>query len=107
MLVQKNEMRTVSDIGVQIPQVYIPKPNIDLTKWSVIACDQFTSEPEYWDEVEKVIGDAPSTLNLIFPEAYLENANKAERVDKIQTTMQKYMEDDILQVHEGLIYVER
>ncbi|HRJ76257.1 MAG TPA: DUF1015 family protein, partial [Anaerolineales bacterium] len=64
-------MKTFSDIGVQIPQVYIPKQNIDLTKWSVIACDQFTSEPEYWHEVEKIVGDSVSTLHLILPEVYL------------------------------------
>jgi hypothetical protein len=100
-------MKTFSDIGVQIPQVYIPKPNIDLTKWSVIACDQFTSEPEYWREVEKIVGDSISTLHLILPEVYLENEDKDERVKQIQSTMKKYVEDDLFQLHEGLIYVER
>lgn len=100
-------MKTFSDIGVQIPQVYIPKPNIDLSKWSVIACDQFTSEPDYWREVEKIVGDSVSTLNLILPEVYLENEDKDERVKQIHSTMKKYMEDDLFQLHEGLIYVER
>ncbi|HCR72700.1 MAG TPA: DUF1015 domain-containing protein [Anaerolineae bacterium] len=100
-------MKTFSDIGVQISQVYIPKPNIDLSKWAVIACDQFTSEPEYWHEVEKIVGDSVSTLNLILPEVYLENEDKDQRVKQIQSTMKKYLEDDLLQMHEGLIYVER
>jgi len=100
-------MKTFSDIGVQIPQVYIPKQNIDLTKWSVIACDQFTSEPEYWHEVEKIVGDSVSTLHLILPEVYLENEDKDERVKQIHSTMKKYVEDDLFQLHEGLIYVER
>lgn len=100
-------MKTILDIGVQIPQVYIPKPNIDLSKWAVIACDQFTSEPEYWRKVEKIVGDSVSTLNLILPEVYLENKDKDQRVKQIQSTMKKYLEDDLLQLHEGLIYVER
>ena len=49
-------MKIISDIGIQIPQVYLPKAGTDLTKWAVIACDQFTSEPEYWQEVEKIVG---------------------------------------------------
>jgi hypothetical protein len=100
-------MKTFSDIGVQISQAYIPKPNIDLTKWAVIACDQFTSEPEYWHEVEEIVGDSVSTLKLILPEVYLKNKDKDERVKQIQSTMKKYLEDDLLQLHEGLIYVER
>lgn len=100
-------MKTLSDIGVQIPQVYLPKSNIDLSKWAVIACDQFTSEPEYWQEVEKVVGSSVSTLNLILPEVYLENKDKDERVQQIQSTMKKYLEDDLFQLYEGLIYVER
>ncbi|MBL8050173.1 MAG: DUF1015 domain-containing protein [Anaerolineales bacterium] len=107
MLAQKNETKTISDLGIQIPQVYLPKSNIDLTKWAVIACDQFTSEPEYWHEVEKLVEDAPSTLNLIFPEVYLENEDKDERVKNIQTSMKKYIENDFFQLYEGLIYVER
>ncbi|MBL8090277.1 MAG: DUF1015 domain-containing protein [Anaerolineales bacterium] len=107
MLAQKNEQKTINDLGIQIPQVYLPKSNIDLSKWAVIACDQFTSEPEYWHEVEKFVGNSLSTLKLIFPEVYLENEDKDERVKNIQNMMKKYIEDDIFEVHEGLIYVER
>ncbi|MBL8099963.1 MAG: DUF1015 domain-containing protein [Anaerolineales bacterium] len=107
MLAQKNEQKTIPDLGIQIPQVYLPKSNIDLSKWAVIACDQFTSEPEYWHEVEKFVGKSLSTLNLIFPEVYLENEDKDERVKNIQIMMKKYIEDDIFELHEGLIYVER
>jgi hypothetical protein len=64
-------MKIISDIGIQIPQVYLPKAGTDLSKWAVIACDQFTSEPEYWRDVEKIVGDAPSTLKLTFPEVNL------------------------------------
>ena len=44
--------------------ILIPKKNVDMHKWSVVACDQYTSEPEYWKEVNEIVGDAPSTLNL-------------------------------------------
>jgi hypothetical protein len=100
-------MKIISDIGIQIPQVYLPKPGTDLTKWAVIACDQFTSQPEYWKEVEKIVGDAPSTLNLTFPEVYLEKPGEEERIQNIQATMREYMDKGILQPHDGLIYVER
>lgn len=100
-------MKSIREIGIQIPQVYLPKPGTDLTKWAVIACDQFTSEPEYWKEVEAIVGDAPSTLNLTFPEVYLEGPDGDERIKNIQATMRKYMNEGILQPYEGLIYVER
>jgi hypothetical protein len=100
-------MKIISDIGIQIPQVYLPKAGTDLNKWAVIACDQFTSEPEYWQAVEKIVGDAPSTLNLTFPEVYLEKPGEEERIQGIQATMRKYMDEGILQPRDGLIYVER
>jgi hypothetical protein len=100
-------MKNISDIGIQIPQVYLPRPGTDLTKWAVIACDQFTSQPEYWNEVEKIVGEAPSTLNLTFPEVYLEQPDGDQRIQNIQATMRKYMDEGILQPHDGLVYVER
>jgi len=100
-------MKIISDIGIQIPEVYLPKPGTDLGKWAVIACDQFTSEPEYWQEVEQLVGNAPSTLNLTFPEVHLEKPGEEERIQSIQAAMRKYMDDGILQPREGLIYVER
>jgi len=100
-------MKIIPDLGIQIPQVYLPKPGIDLTKWAVIACDQFTSQPEYWNEVQKIVGDAPSTLNLTFPEVYLEKPGGEERIKNIQATMRRYMDEGILQPHDGLVYVER
>ena len=61
--------------------ILLPK-NTDMTKWSVVACDQYTSEPEYWNDVEKIVGDAPSTLKLTLPEIYLEDENVSERIAK-------------------------
>lgn len=100
-------MKNISDIGIQIPQVHLPRSGTDLTKWAVIACDQFTSQPEYWNEVERIVGDAPSTLNLTFPEVYLERPGGEERIRSIQATMRRYLDEGILQPHDGLIYVER
>ena len=53
-----------SKFGLHIPQIMLPKEGTDYYKWAVVACDQFTSEPEYWEEAEKIVGDAPSTLRL-------------------------------------------
>ncbi|HNK63171.1 MAG TPA: DUF1015 domain-containing protein [Anaerolineales bacterium] len=100
-------MKIISDIGIQIPQVYLPKAGVDPHKWAVIACDQFTSEPEYWHEVEKIVGDAPSTLKLTFPEVYLEQLGGDERIQNIQLAMRKVMEGDVLQPYDGFVYVER
>ncbi|NCP88642.1 DUF1015 domain-containing protein, partial [bacterium] len=100
-------MKTYDDIGIQIPQFYLPKKGLDLTKWAVIACDQFTSQPEYWQQVEKLVGDNPSTLHLILPEVYLEKPGEDGRIQSIQAAMRAYLAKGILQPREGLIYVER
>ena len=62
--------------------------DVDMKKWSVIACDQFTSQPEYWERVEKYVGDAPSSLKLIFPEAKL-GEESGEMVSKIRESIQE------------------
>lgn len=100
-------MKIISDIGIQIPQVYLPKAGTDLKKWAVIACDQFTSEPEYWQKVERIVGDAPSTLSLTFPEVYLDKPGETERIQSIRLTMRRYLAEGILQPHDGFVYVER
>ena len=100
-------MKIIPDLGIQIPQVFLPNKGTDLTKWAVIACDQFTSQPEYWKEVERIVGDAPSTLKLTFPEVYLEQPGGEDRIKNVQSTMRKYMDEGILQPHEGLVYAER
>ncbi len=100
-------MKIYDDIGIQIPQVYLPKKGTNLTKWAVIACDQFTSQPEYWQQVERLVGDSPSTLSLILPEVYLEKPGQDERVQRIQTIMREFLAKGILQLRQGLIYVER
>lgn len=91
----------------QSADIYLPSSEVDKFKWSVIACDQFTSESEYWYKVEKNVSDAPSTLNLILPEVYLEE--NSSRVAKIQKNMMDYLENKILEkaVDNGYVLVER
>ncbi len=100
-------MKNFTDIGIQIGPVYLPKTGIDLQKWAVIACDQYTSEPHYWQQVQQFVGDAPSTLNLIFPEVYLDKPGAPERIAAIGRTMRDYLQAEVLVPHEGLVYVER
>ena len=100
-------MKTFDDIGVQIPRIYLPKAGTDLTKWAVIACDQFTSQPEYWHRVEQIVGDSPSTLHLTLPEVYLEAPDEEERIRKIQAEMRAVIDQRVLEPRDGLILVER
>jgi hypothetical protein len=93
--------------GFRLPQLLLPRPGIDLHKWAVIACDQYTSQPEYWQEVEALVGDAPSTLRLIFPEVFLGRADAPQRIAAIQQTMGRYLADGLLQPHAGAVLVER
>jgi len=85
-----------SKFGLHIPEIMLPKEGTDYFKWAVVACDQFTSEPEYWDKVEEIVGDAPSTLRLMLPELYLDKPGEAERIKDIRATMDKYLEDGTL-----------
>lgn len=87
--------------------ILLPK-DVDMTKWSVVACDQYTSEPEYWKEVEKEVGSTPSTLNLILPELYLEDTDVEDRIKKINKTMEEYLDEDIFNEYKDtMIYLER
>lgn len=93
---------------LRVPQILMPKEGTDLYRWSVIACDQYTSQPEYWDETERIVGEAPSALKLILPEVYLEERDKKERVNKIHQTMKKYLSDSTLrELPKGFMLVER
>src|SRR4030065_575130 len=102
-----DSMKSVPSIGIQVPRLYLPRPGVDLSKWAVIACDQFTSQPEYWEKVEEKVGEAPSTLHLIFPEVYLERPGADERIQHIQQSMQDYLSKKLLVPHDGMVYVER
>ncbi|HIV86062.1 MAG TPA: DUF1015 domain-containing protein [Candidatus Monoglobus merdigallinarum] len=87
--------------------ILVPR-DIDFEKWSVVACDQFTSEPEYWEKAAEIAGSSPSTLNIIFPEAYLGAGGSAERIEKINSTMREYLDSGLFEEHKNsFIYVER
>lgn len=82
--------------------------NCDLTKWSVVACDQYTSQNDYWERVAQTVGDAPSTLKLILPESQLEDGHFEEHVADINRTMDAYLEQGLFRtLPNALIYVER
>ena len=86
--------------------ILLPKENFEA--WSVIACDQFTSNEEYWQSVKAAAGENPSTLNLIYPEVYLGKTDAVKMTANINHTMQKYVQDGIFQEFpNALIYVER
>ena len=87
--------------------ILLPK-DTDMNKWAVVACDQYTSEPEYWNRVEKYVGDNKSAYNLILPEVYLEQPGVDYRIDKIHRTMKEYLEKGIFEEYkDAMIYIER
>lgn len=100
-------MKIFPQIGVQIPTTYLPNNQIDRSKWAVIACDQYTSQPEYWLKVSEYVGDSPSTLHLILPEVYLGTEVETQRVSDAQVKMKQYLSDGTLEPQDQLIYVER
>ena len=79
---------------------------IDGSKWAVIACDQFTSEPDYWNEARSIIGGSASALNLVLPEIYLED-NRSARVEKINAAMKEYLTSVLCAHKDSMIYLER
>lgn len=87
--------------------ILLPR-NVDLAKWAVIACDQFTSDPEYWQRVRKTAGNDPSTIHMILPEAELGSADEAKLVGSINATMEEYLAKGVFTTYsDSYIYVER
>ncbi len=100
-------MKTFEQMGIKIPEILLPK-NLDVSTWSVVACDQYTQDREYWASVEKTAGGKPSTLNIILPEVYLNDSDKPERIKKIRKTMSEYLENGIFsEPQKEFVYVER
>ena len=94
-------------LGFYPADILLPK-DADMTKWAVVACDQFTSQPEYWQAVEETVGDAPSTLRLILPEAKLNEPDVDEHIAGINAAMQDYLDRGIFRtLADSLIYIER
>ena len=94
-------------IGFGPANILLPA-QADLSKWSVVACDQYTSEPAYWAEVENTVGEAPSMLRLTLPEIYLEQDGVDERISQITRSMQSYLDTDVFAEYpSAYLYLER
>jgi hypothetical protein len=97
-----------ASLGLGLTKVLLPSKSIDYNKWSVVACDQFTSDRTYWKDVERIVGNSPSTLNMIFPEVYLEENDRKTVGNKINKTMKEYLANGTLVEHDpGFVYIER
>jgi hypothetical protein len=95
-------------IGVQVPRILLPKATTDMQKWSVIACDQHTSDPSYWQRLEEQTRGSLSTLNLIFPEVYLHDPDAGQRIVSINRAMEQYLADgSLVEQAPGFVLVDR
>ncbi len=101
-------MRDTKPLGYTIPEILVPAEEINLKKWSCVACDQFTSQPEYWRDVEKQVGAAASSLHIMLPEVFLENSHVDEMIDEMNATMREYLKDGVLEaLPRGVVLTER
>ena len=101
-------MKNYENCGFYPAPVCLPKKGTDMTKWAVIACDQYTSNQAYWDKVEKTVGEAPSALRLVLPEIYLGSDNEDELIKNINLTAESYVANGVVEELEPCyIYVER
>ena len=97
-----------NSVGVLVPNVMLPPEGTDFSKWAVVACDQFTSQPEYWQQAREYIGSAPSTLDLILPEAFLGKPDEADRIAAIRAHMREYLKEGVLtELPQGFVLVKR
>ena len=87
--------------------ILLPAEQIPLKQWGCIACDQFTSDREYWQRAKEAADGSPSTLNLILPEVYLEDGDADARVEQIHATMADYAQNVLTRAVDGFVYVER
>lgn len=100
-------MENFEQFGIRVPEILLPKEK-DLKTWCVVACDQYTQDFEYWKKAEEAAGSSPSTLHLILPEIFLSSSDKKERIEKIRSSMKKYLDENIFDPPEKeFIYVER
>lgn len=95
----------LSALALNPADIMVPKKGVDLKKWAVVACDQYTSDRDYWKRVENYVENSPSTLKLIFPEVYLEDGNEEEVINSINSTMNKYVEDGIFETYKDSFFL--
>ncbi len=104
----RNTDNRLATLAVRVPDILLPRDDLDLYRWAVIACDQHTSDPGYWNRVEEIVAEAPSTLHTIFPEVYLEEPDREVRIERIRHTMQTYIDEQILSPRQRTaVYLER
>jgi hypothetical protein len=95
-------------LGIAVPEIILPRPGVDLEKWAVIACDQFTQNRAYWEKVRDTAGAAPSALRMIFPEVYLGGEGRKERIRDIHAAMKGFLEGGVFAPpRRGCVYLER
>lgn len=87
--------------------ILLPFEKADLEKWAVVACDQYTSEPEYWHQVEGIVKDSPSTLRMILPEAFLEQPDVEAKIVQTHNKMDEYLKNILTRTVNGYVYIER
>jgi len=93
-------------LGIAIPEILLPRA--ELKKWAVIACDQFTQDRAYWKKAAEIAASSPSSLNLIFPEAFLDEENRAAKIESIHSSMRNYLNSGIFAApRQGFVYIER
>lgn len=103
----KDVLKSLSEVGLALPYILLPNKDIPYEKFAVIACDQFTAQPEYWQAVKEFAGDSPSALNLMLPEAYLSRQTD-ETVNEINRTMERYVKKGVLcDIGQTFIYLRR
>ncbi|MBR4623810.1 MAG: DUF1015 domain-containing protein [Clostridia bacterium] len=101
-------MELEQNIGIFPPEALIPDRRVNMRKWAVIACDQYTTNETYWRDVEKIVGGSPSTLHITLPEIYLSSPDRDAMIDDIKATMSRYLDDGIVTLlPKGFILVER
>lgn len=95
------------DIACQVPQILLPKEGTDLSRWATVACDQYTSQPDYWARVAETTDGVPSTYHLMLPEIFLEEPDADRRIDAINQEMERYLQQGVLREMEGFLLVQR
>ncbi|HKM08220.1 MAG TPA: DUF1015 domain-containing protein [Sphaerochaeta sp.] len=94
-----NTLARLKNLGLHTADILLPKLGVDLSKWAVVACDQYTSDTSYWEQAKALVGSEPSTLNLIFPEAYLEEPQPEKRIASINAHMASYVKSELFDLY--------
>lgn len=103
-----NEIKRLQALGIAPADILLPKAGTDMQRWAAIACDQYSSEPEYWNRAYDFVGDHPSTLKLIIPEAFLETARGEALQKSAAAEMEAYLAAGVFrEVPQSFVYVER